>query len=212
MEVEVYRTDGSRSGEVVTLPPAIFEIEPNDQAIYQAVRIHLANRRQGTHKSKTRSEVRGGGKKPWRQKHTGRARSGSSRSPVWIGGGAIFGPQPRDYEIDIPRKVKLLARKSALSYKAKGGEILVIEDFSLEAPKTKEMASILKSLALQEKKTLLLTPKTDSNVYKSGRNLPLMKVLEARKASTYDILNNQVLMIQKSALDVLVSALRNEKN
>ncbi len=208
MEAEVYKKDGTKSGEVVTLHPEIFEIEPNEHAMYQAVRVYLTHQRQGTHKTKTRSEVRGGGKKPWRQKHTGRARSGSTRSGVWIGGGAIFGPRPRDYEIELPRKVKVLARKSALSYKAKSGEILVVEDFTLEAPKTKEIASILKSLSLHEKKTLLLTPKTDRNVYKSGRNLPMMKVLEARKASTYDLLDNQVLMIQKSALGVLADTLQ----
>ena len=207
METEVYKTDGTKSGKVVNLRPEIFEIEPNSHAIYQAVRIYLAHQRQGTHKTKTRGEVRGGGRKPWRQKHTGRARAGSTRSPIRIGGGTIFGPQPRDYNLKVPRKVKTLARKSALSQKAKDGEILVVEDFTLQAPKTKEMVSILRALSLDRKKTLLLVPKTDGNVYKSGRNLPSMRILEANKASTYDILNNQVLLIQKTALDVLENSL-----
>ncbi len=209
MEIEVLKTDGTKSGEVVTLQPEIFEIEPNEHAMYQAVRVYLTHQRQGTNKTKTRGEVRGGGKKPWRQKHTGRARAGSTRSPVWIGGGTIFGPQPRDYNIKLPRKVKTLARKSALSHKAKDGQIFVVEDFTLQAPKTREIVSILKALSLDQKKTLLLVPKTDVNVYKSGRNLPTMRILEANKASTYDILDNQVLLIQKSALGVLESSLQN---
>lgn len=209
MELEVYKTDGTKTGEKVTLRPDVFEIEPNDHAIYQAVRQYMANQRQGTHKTKTRGEVRGGGKKPWRQKHTGRARSGSTRSPLWIGGGTIFGPQPRAYEFKLPRKVKTLARKSALSYKAKNGQILVVEDFTFPAPKAKEMVSVLKALSLDEKKTLILVPSTDVNVYKSGRNIPSVDVLEANKASTYDILNNQVLLIQKTALGVLESSIRN---
>jgi large subunit ribosomal protein L4 len=209
MELEVYKPDGSKTGEKVTLRSDVFEIEPNDHAIYQAVRLYLANQRQGTHKTKTRSEVRGGGKKPWRQKHTGRARSGSTRSPVWIGGGTIFGPQPREYDFKLPRKVKTLARKSALSYKAKNGEILVVEDFTFPAPKVKEMISVLNALSLYGKKTLVLVPATDLNLHKSGRNIPTVKVLEANKASTYDILNNQVLLIQKTALGVLENSIRN---
>jgi large subunit ribosomal protein L4 len=209
MELEVYKADGSKTGEKVTLRSDVFEIEPNDHAIYQAVRLYLANQRQGTHKTKTRSEVRGGGKKPWRQKHTGRARSGSTRSPVWIGGGTIFGPRPRDYDFRLPRKVKMLARKSALSYKAKNGEILVVEDFTFPAPKVKEMISVLNALSLFGKKTLVLVPATDLNLHKSGRNIPTVKVLEANKASTYDILNNQVLLIQKTALGVLENSIRN---
>jgi large subunit ribosomal protein L4 len=209
MELEVYKADGSKTGEKVTLRSDVFEIEPNDHAIYQAVRLYLANQRQGTHKTKTRGEVRGGGKKPWRQKHTGRARSGSTRSPVWIGGGTIFGPQPREYDFKLPRKVKTLARKSALSYKARNGEILVVEDFTFPAPKVKEMISVLNALSLYGKKTLVLVPATDLNLHKSGRNIPTVKVLEANKASTYDILNNQVLLIQKTALGVLENSIRN---
>lgn len=203
MQLEVYKKDGSKSGEKVTLAPEIFEITPNDHAIYQMVRSIQANQRQGTHKVKGRSEVRGGGKKPFKQKKTGRARAGTTRSPLWIGGGSIFGPHPHDYVVKLPAKVKTLARKSALSYKAKDNSIVVVEDFSLDAPKTKEIASVLKALALQGKKTLFLTPKTDKVMFKSGRNIATLNVKEADKASTFEILNNQVLVIQKSAVDVL---------
>jgi len=203
MEVDVYKIDGSKSGEKVRLAPEIFEITPNDHAIYQAVRAYLANQRQGTHKTKERSEVRGGGKKPWRQKHTGRARAGTIRSPLWVGGGTIFGPRPHDYVIKLPAKVKNLARRSALSYKAQRSEIMVVEDFSFEAPKTKEMVSILKALQLLEKKTLLLLPASDKTLQKSGRNIPTLNILEARNVSTYDILDNSMLLIQRSAVDVL---------
>jgi large subunit ribosomal protein L4 len=203
MHLDIYKKDGTPSGEKVKLSPDIFEIEPNDHAIYQAVTSYLANQRQGTHKTKTYGEVAGSGKKLWKQKHTGRARIGSVRSPLWKGGGTIFGPVPRDYSRQLPKKVKLLARKSALSYKAKDAAITIIEDFSIDQPKTKEMAAIMKALKLSEKKALFLVGKTDINIWKSGRNLPSLKVLEASKASTYDILNSKVLVLQKSAIEAL---------
>lgn len=209
MELEVYKKDGTKSGEKVTLAPEIFEITPNDHAIYQAVRSIQANQRQGTHKVKPRNEVRGGGRKPFKQKKTGRARAGTTRSPLWIGGGSIFGPHPHDYVLKIPAKMRMLARKSALSYKAKDGSIVVVEDFSLESPKTKEICSVLKALSLQGKKTLFLTSKTDGVLFKSGRNIPTLDVREADKVSTFDILRNQVLLIQKSAITVLQKSLLN---
>ena len=209
MELEVYKKDGTKSGETVTLAPEVFEIIPNDHAIYQAVRSIQANQRQGTHKVKGRSEVRGGGKKPFKQKKTGRARSGSTRSGVWVGGGSIFGPKPHDYVLKITAKVKALARKSALSYKAKDNSIVVVEDFSLDAPKTKDLTSVLKALSLYGKKTLLITSKNEESVYKSGRNIPTVNIREADKASTYDILDTQVLLIQKSAVGVLQKSLMN---
>ncbi len=209
MELDVYKRDGTKSGETVKLSPGIFEIKPNDHAIYQAVRAYLAHQRQGTHDTKERGEVRGGGRKPWRQKHTGRARAGSIRSPLWIGGGTIFGPHPHDYTIKLPVRVKKLARKSALSYKAKDAHIVVVEDFTFETPKTKEMAAMLKALSLHEKKTLLLVLKSDQKVLKSGRNIPTLNILEADKASTYDILNNQMLLIQKSAVALLENTFKN---
>ena len=209
MELEVYKKDGTKSGEKVNLAPEIFEIKPNDHAIYQAVRSIQANQRQGTHKVKGRSEVSGGGRKPFKQKKTGRARAGSTRSGVWVGGGSIFGPQPHDYVVKLSAKVRALARKSALSYKAKDNQIIVVEDFGLEAPKTKELATVLNALSLKGKKTLLLTAKTESAVYKSGRNIPTVNVREADKASTYEILDTQVLLIQKSAIDILQKSLSN---
>lgn len=209
MELEVYKKDGSKSGEKVKLAPEIFEITPNDHAIYQAIRSIQANQRQGTHKVKPRNEVRGGGKKPFRQKKTGRARAGTTRSPLWVGGGSIFGPHPHDYVVKLPAKVRALARKSALSYKAKDSAIMVVEDFSLDAPKTREFATVLKALALSGKKTLFLTGKTDRTLFKSGRNIAKLNVREADKASTFDILNNQVLLIQKSAVEVLHNSLKN---
>jgi large subunit ribosomal protein L4 len=209
MELEVYKKDGTKSGEKVNLAPEIFEIKPNDHAIYQAVRSIQANQRQGTHKVKSRGEVSGGGKKPFKQKKTGRARAGTTRSGVWVGGGSIFGPKPHDYVLKLSAKVRALARKSALSYKAKDNQIVIVEDFNMEAPKTKELAVVLKALSLNGKKTLFLTAKTETSVYKSGRNIPTLNVREADKASTYDILDTQVLLIQKSAIDILQKSLLN---
>jgi large subunit ribosomal protein L4 len=209
MELEVYRKDGSKSGETVSLSPDIFGIEPSQHAMYRAVRVYLDNQRQGTHDVKTRAEVRGGGKKPFKQKHTGMARQGSSRSPVMTGGGSIFGPTPRDYSSRLPDGLKKLARKSALSHKAKDGQIRVVEDFSFAQPRTAEMSTILKALALAETKTLLLTARSDRNVVLAGRNIPTLNILEAGKASTYDLLNNKVLLIQKSAVEVLQNTFKN---
>ncbi len=209
MQVDVYKIDGSLSGERVDLDPSVFGIQPSDHAIYMAVRSFMANQRQGTHKVKPRNEVSGGGKKPFRQKKTGRARAGTTRSPLWIGGGSIFGPMPHDYVVKLPAKMRKLARKSALSYKAKDGAVVVVEDFSFEVPKTKQVTALLKALSLSAKKTLLLTSKTDQILYKSGRNIARLDIREAEKASTYDIVNNQVLLIQKSAVPVLQKSLTN---
>ncbi len=209
MQVDVYKIDGTPSGETVELDPKIFEIEPNDHAIYQAVRSIQANQRQGTHKVKSRSEVRGGGKKPFKQKKTGRARAGTTRSPLWIGGGSIFGPTPHEYVVKLPAKVRKLARKSALSYKAKDGAVKVVEDFQFKEVKTKNMLAVLKALALDKQKTLLLTKATNLTLMKSGRNIAKLQVREADKASTFEILKNQVLLIQKSAIDVLQQSLKN---
>ena len=203
MELEVYKKDGTPSGEKMTLSPEIFEIAPNDHAIYQAVRLFLANQRQGTHKTKTYGEVSGSGRKLWKQKHTGRARVGAVRSPLWKGGGTIFGPVPRDYVMKLPKQVRQLARKSALSYKAKQGGIKIVEDFTIAAPSTKEVASMLKGFGLNRKKVLIMMPKSDPMVVKSSRNIENVNVIEAAKASTYEILNTQMLLIQKSAVEQL---------
>ncbi len=203
MQLDVYSREGKPTGEKVTLAEGIFGITPNDHAIYEAVTAHLANQRQGTHKTKTYGEVAGSGKKLWKQKHTGRARIGAVRSPLWKGGGTIFGPQPRDYGTRISKRTRQLARKSALSYKAKGSAITVVEDFTMDAPKTKDFAAMLKSLSLSGRKTLCLVPNVDATLWKSGRNIARVKVVEASKASTYDILDSQVLVFQKSAIKVL---------
>ena len=200
MTLDVFKIDGSKSGDTIDISDSIFAIEPNDHAIYLSVKAFLANQRQGTSKSKERAEVRGGGKKPWKQKGRGGARAGTSRSPLWVGGGTIFGPRPRDYRQDLPKKVRRLARKSAFSYKVKDEQLLVVEDFNIEKPKTNEFSKILSALKINGKKVLLLTEANNPNVYKSGRNIPKVKVLEASKASTYDLLNNQVLILQKSAV------------
>jgi large subunit ribosomal protein L4 len=207
MEVDIYTKEGKPSGRKISLPEAVFGIEPNQHAMYEAVTTHLANRRQGTHKTKTYGEVSGSGKKLWKQKHTGRARIGAIRSPLWKGGGTIFGPQPRDYSSKLPKKVRQLARRSALSHKLRENSIRVVEDFTFEAPKTKQMAAVLAALELKGKKTLLLTAKNDTTVWKAGRNIPRLNVLRAAAASTYDILDNQVLLLQQSAVAEIENSL-----
>lgn len=211
MKLDIYKIDGTSTGKKIDLADSVFGIEPNDHAIYLSVKAYLANQRQGTHKAKERKDVRGGGRKPWKQKGRGTARAGTTRSPLWVGGGTIFGPRPRSYRQDLPKKVKRLARKSAFSYKAKDKQLIVVEDFSFEAPKTKEFSELLTALKSDGKKVLLLTGSTDSIVFRSGRNIPKVKVLEAAKSSTYDILNNQVLIMQKSAVDVIVKTFDENK-
>jgi len=212
MTLEILKIDGKPSGKKVKLDEQIFGIQPNDHAIYLSVKALLANKRQGTHKSKERAEVRGGGRKPWRQKGRGTARAGTTRSPIWIGGGTIFGPRPRDYRQKLPQKVRQLARKSALSYKAKDEQVIIVEDFSFEKPKTKEFVSMMEALNLSGKKILLLTGANDTHVYKSGRNINKVNVMEASKASTYDILNSQLLVMQHSAVDAITKTFfENEK-
>lgn len=211
MTLDIYKIDGSVSGEKLELAEEVFGIEPNDHAIYLSVKAYLANQRQGTSKTKERGEVRGGGKKPWKQKGRGGARAGTTRSPLWVGGGTIFGPRPRDYRQDLPKKLRLLARKSALSYKVKDEQLIIVEDFNYEKPKTKEFVGLLAALKLPGKKILLLTNGKQDTVYKSGRNIAKVKILEAEKASTYDILNNQVLIIQKSAVETISNSFMKKK-
>lgn len=211
MTLEVLKIDGSSTGEKLELADDIFGIEPNDHAIYLAVKSYRANQRQGTHKSKERGEVSGGGKKPWKQKGRGGSRAGTSRSPLWVGGGTIFGPKPHLYKQDLPKKVKRLARKSALSYKVKDEQLMIVEDFNFEQPKTKEFVKMLSALKVSGKKVLLLTKENSTSVYKSGRNIPKVKILEAAQASTYDILNNQMLILQKGAVDVISKTFVNSK-
>jgi large subunit ribosomal protein L4 len=205
MKVDIYNKDGKPSGNQIELPPAIFEAEPNEHAVWLAVKAYLAHQRQGTSKTKNRWEVRGGGRKPWRQKGRGTARSGSTRSPLWTGGGNIHGPKPRTYDLKVPKQVKLLARRSALSMKLKENQIRIVEDFTFDAIKTKSMVEVTKAFDAVDKKILVLTPERDLTLWKSGRNIPTVAVKIADKASTYDILNNKMLLIQKSAVEKIVN-------
>ncbi len=201
MELNVYKLDGGKTQKKVKLNPDVFEVEPNDHAIYLAVKAHLGNRRQGTHAVKGRSEVSGGGKKPFKQKGTGRARQGTIRAAHMVGGGRAFGPVPRDYDQKLPRKVKKLARNSALSYKVKEGKVLVVEDFNFDEPKTRRVMELLRNLDVQENKVLILTKDYDMNLLKSARNIPYTRVQRVPEFSTYDIVNAQVLIFQKEALE-----------
>lgn len=201
MELDVYKIDGTISGNKATLPDDIFNIEPNDHAIYQAVRRFMLNNRQGTVSTKNRAAVRGGGRKPWKQKGRGAARAGTIRSPIWVGGGRVFGPLPRNFKFRLPQKIRQLAKKSALTYKARQAEITIVEDFSLENPKTKEIYNILKNIQLNEKKVLLATSVNDSILVRAGKNIYNFNISMVDNLNTYDILNCQTLVLQKSALE-----------
>lgn len=201
--MEILKKSGRSSGEKMKLPKQVFGVEPNDHAVYLAVKAQTANARQGTSNTKTRSMVRGGGRKPWRQKGRGVARAGTIRSPLWVGGGRVFGPHQRSYEMRIPRKIKSLARASVLSGKAKEQKIKVVEDFKLKDAKTKEMFGILQALGLEKQKTLLLLADYDEMILRAGRNIPRLKIQVASSASTYELLDCECLLIQKSAVDKL---------
>jgi large subunit ribosomal protein L4 len=209
MDVSVLKTTGESTGRKVKLSDAVFGIEPNDHAIYLDVKSFLANQRQGTHKSKERNEVSGSSKKIKKQKGTGGARAGNIKNPQFRGGGRIFGPAPRDYSFKLNKKVKDLARKSALTYKAKDQVISVVEDFTLTAPKTSEYAKIMKSLSLSGKKTLLVLPESNRNVALSGRNLPKSKVITASQINTYDVVNADQLILVESSVNKLETLLNN---
>ncbi len=195
--VILYNTSGEQVGDL-TLKDEIFGVEVNESVLNDVVVMQLANRRQGTHDTKTRSEVRGGGRKPWRQKGTGRARHGTIRSPIWRGGGIIFGPHPRDYSYSMPRKVKRLALKSALSSKVNTGDIVVLDELKLERIKTGDMTKILNNLKVDD--ALLVTSENDATVEKSARNLPNIKSLSASGINVYDILAYDKLVITKDAV------------
>ncbi len=200
MELAVVNTTGKKTSKKVKLNSDIFGIEPNDHAIYLDVKQHLANKRQGTHKAKERAEISGSTRKIKRQKGTGTARAGSIKSGTRVGGGRIFGPRPRNYSFKLNKKLKQLARKSALSYKAKDEAILVLEDFNMDTPKTKEFAAILKSLQVDGKKTLIVVPENSENIAKSARNLQKANVSIAYKLNTYDILNANNVIFTESSL------------
>ncbi len=203
MELNVLKTNGQPAGRKVTLNEAIFGIEPNDHVIYLDVKQYMANQRQGNAKSKERSEISGSTRKLGRQKGGGGARHGDINSPLLRGGGRVFGPKPRDYSFKLNKKVKQLARKSALTYKAQEDGIIMLEDFSFDAPKTKEMVNITKNLKVDGKKLLILLPDANKNVYLSARNLQKAEVLEAAKLNTYKILDADVLVITEKSLEVI---------
>jgi len=203
MELTVLNKGGQETGRKVVLNDSIFSIEPNDHAIYLDVKQYLANQRQGTHKSKERWEVAYSTRKIKKQKGTGGARAGSIKSPVFVGGGRAFGPQPRDYYFKLNKKVKQLARLSALAHKAKGNSIVVVEDFSFETPKTKEFVQINKNLKIDEKKSLYILSEQNKSIYLSSRNLAGKKVVTLSDLNTYDIMNASVLVFMESSIDAL---------
>ena len=207
MEINVLNLSGKETGAKVQLPESVFGIEPNDHAIYLDVKQFLANQRQGTHKSKQRNEIAGSTRKLYKQKGTGGARAGSVKSPLFNGGGRVFGPQPRDYSFKLNKKLKTLARKSALSYKAKDDSIVVLEDFTFDAVKTKTYIQMVADLNVTDVKTLLVLAAADNNVYLSSRNLKKAKVITADQLNTYDVLNAGKLLLTAGAVKTLEEAL-----
>ena len=203
MEVSVLNINGQETGRKVSLNESVFGIEPNDHVLYLDVKQYLANQRQGTAKAKERSEVSGSTRKLGRQKGGGGARRGDINSPVLVGGGRVFGPKPRDYRFKLNKKVKVLARKSALSYKAQENAVIVVEDFNFEAPKTKDFVNITKNLKVEGKKTLLVLPEVDKNVYLSARNLKSAEVMTANTINAYKVLNADVLVVTEKSLQTI---------
>ena len=202
MQVDVLNASGAKTGRTVELPDEIFGMEPNNHVIYLAVKQYLASRRQGTHKVKTRAEVKGASRKLHRQKGTGGSRKGNIRNPLYKGGGTIFGPKPHSYDLKVNRKVKDLAKMSALSHKAKGNAIYVVEDIRMEAPKTKAFAGILGSLKLDGVKTLFVMPEFDETVYASSRNISSVLTTVLSDMNTYDLMNFDALLLTESAAKV----------
>jgi len=207
MELAVYNTSGKETGRKASLNDNIYGITPNDHAIYLDVKLYNANQRQGTHKAKERNEVSATTKKLKRQKGTGGARAGSMKSPVFVGGGRVFGPRPRNYSFSLNKKLKRLARMSALAYKAQSNGVMILEDLNFAAPKTSQMVDLVKNLNLSEKKTLIVVPQSNKNVYLSSRNLTRNKVVVASDLNTYDILHAQNLVITEGSLPIIESTL-----
>ncbi|MFM6976774.1 MAG: 50S ribosomal protein L4 [Sphingobacteriaceae bacterium] len=206
MEVKVVNISGKETGAKVQLPDAIFAVKPNDHAIYLDVKQYLANQRQGTHKSKQRNEIAGSTRKLYKQKGTGGARAGNIKSPLFNGGGRVFGPQPRDYSFKLNKKLKSLARKSALTYKAQDNNIVVLEDFSFDSIKTKNYVKLISDLKVADQKTLLVLPASNNNVYLSSRNLKKAKVVTAADLNTYDVLNAATLLLTTETVKKLEEA------
>ncbi len=206
-KVTVYNMEGAQVGEI-ELDETVFGIEPNEAVVHEAVVMQLASLRRGTHSAKTRGEVRGGGKKPWRQKGTGRARAGTTRSPLWRKGGIVFGPRPRDYSYSIPRKKRRLAVKSLLSAKVLGGDLVVLDQLGFAAPKTKDMVQVLANLGV-EQKALVVTAENNGFVSESARNIPGIKPLCAGGINVYDLINHDKLIITKDAVAMVEEVLAN---
>lgn len=212
MNLEVLNTDGQPAAKKAKLNPNVFDAEPNDHVIYLSVKAYLANQRQGTNSVKNRSAVSGGGAKPFRQKGTGRARQGTNRSPLMPGGGRVFGPHPRDYRMNLPKKVKKMARNFALTYKAREKKVVIVEDFKFDEPKTRKFLELLKNWKIEDGKVLLLTAEHDLNLYKSARNVPYASVQKSPDFSTYDVLNADVVIFQRGALEKVNEVLDNERS
>lgn len=203
MKIKVLKTDGSDSGREVAFDDEIFGIKPNDHVLYEDVRSYLSNQRKGNASTKGRSEVRGGGRKAYRQKGTGMARRGTIRSPLLKGGGTVFGPKPRDYSVKLTKKMKSLARTSALIYKMRDSALMVVEDFDFDVPKTSAAAEIFRALKLENKKILVLTTGQKTDVYKSCRNIPKVTVMHAKDPASYHILNADIVLLQENGVSLL---------
>jgi large subunit ribosomal protein L4 len=210
MKVEVLNINGSAAGRSVDLPEDIFGLEPNDHAIYLAVKAYNAHQRQGTHKAKEKGEITGSTRKLKKQKGTGTARAGSIKSGVFRGGGRMFGPRPRTYTVSLNKKVKRLARASALSYKATSGNLKVVQDFTFDSPKTKEMINVINSLELDGKKAVFVTGDYDKNLLLSTRNIPRTNLINAKDLNTYDIMNANTLVISESAIEKIKETFNNK--
>jgi len=210
MKLDVLNIEGKSTGRSVELPAEIFGIEPNEHAVYLAVKQYNANLRQGTHSAKERNAIVGSRRKVKKQKGTGTARAGDIKNPIFRGGGRVFGPRPRNYGFRLNKKVKALARRSALSVKASGDQIMIVEDFTFDAPKTHEFLGVLQNLALADKKILFVTGEHDKTLYLSGRNLKNTKLMAAKDLNTYDVLNANNLVLSESSIDIISQSLKKE--
>jgi len=207
MKVDVYRTDGQVSGKKINLSDTVFAAPQKDHVVYLVVKAQLANMRQGTHAAKNRAAVRGGGKKPWRQKGRGVARAGTTRSPLWVGGGRVFGPQPRDYSQKVNKKAKKVARRSVLSARLQENRLRVLEDFTVESGKTRDVVAILNNFAIERERVLLLVDAADSMLLRASKNVPNLQVMQADLVSVYDLLRCKQVFLQKSAVAKLEEVL-----
>ncbi len=202
MNIPVYNAKGEKTSRV-KVDDSVFKIEPNEDVVYRAVLAEMTNSRQGTHSTKTRSEVRGGGRKPWRQKGSGKARAGTIRSPIWRGGGVVFGPKPRDYKNRLPKRMKQLARRSALSQRVKEQAVYVIDEMIIGDPKTKDFRKLLQGLGIDEKKVTVLVGEMETNLSLSARNMPNVFLIPAADASTYDLLDCEAVLFDKAGIKKL---------